>query len=69
MITIPVKHIETHWTCGDGCCDNYEVTSEFMYKDKIYQFESGAADANTDRFLKEVIGIVFEEEIEYYSFD
>lgn len=62
---IKVKHTETHWQCGDGCCDNYTTVSAFMYGDNIYEFDEGDAGGNTQAFLKQIIGIEFEEEFEY----
>lgn len=62
---IKVLHDETSWTCGDGCCDHYLVVSSFMYKDRIYQYESESIDDNHSRFLKEVFDIEFEDEYKY----
>lgn len=65
MNTIKVLHKETHWQCGDGCCDNYDVVSSYMYNDKIYEFDEGSIDLNIAAFFKEVFGVEFEEEYEY----
>lgn len=67
--TIKAKHFESHWSCGDGCCDNYSALSAFMYKDQVYEFETGTIDGNISMFLEKVIGIVFEEEVEYEDAD
>lgn len=67
--TVKVTHSEVHWSCGDDCCDNYSTTSNFMYKDRIYQFESSSPDGCTAQFIKEVLGVEFEEEYEYKDLD
>lgn len=64
---IKVLHKEYHWTCGDGCCDNFSTTSSFMYRDVIHEFEGDNADHTLKEFLKHVIGLEFEEEYEYGS--
>jgi len=62
-VKIKVNEFETHWTCGDGCCDNFETVSIFHYGGKEYEYRSHDAEHNLTQFLAEVLGLEFE--IEY----
>lgn len=59
---IKVQNYSHYWTCGDGCCSNYEEVSIFTYEGKEYEYRSYDSDKNKLDFIAEVLGIEFEEE-------
>lgn len=67
--TVIAHHEETHWSCGDGCCDNWACDSVFTYRGKEYEFSGYSSEETLSQFLKEIIGIEFQETSNYTDHD
>lgn len=66
---IIAHHEECHWSCGDGCCDNWSCDSVYTYKDKEYEISGSSSGETMEVFLRDVIGIEFEETSNYTNHD
>jgi hypothetical protein len=60
MITIKVEERDDYWTCGDGCCSNYETVNVFHYDGETYEYRGSDAHYNFRNFAEEVLKIKFE---------
>lgn len=61
MKKIKVRRVYDHWTCGDGCCDNYRDTS-FVTMDNGEEFEVETTTTNDDMYIMILAKLGYEVE-------
>jgi hypothetical protein len=57
---IRVEEYEDFYTCGDGCCSNYDVVNVFHYGTNSYSYRGVDSFNNLKTFLEDVLDISFE---------
>ena len=61
---IRVVHSEATWECGDGCCINSSCDSIFYHDGKEYEISGYDSEDTVNKFIKDILGIEFDEHFE-----
>ena len=60
MAEIKVEEYEHYWTCGDGCCTNWDTVTKFYHNNETFEYRGYSAEENLKNFLIDNFDLVFE---------